>query len=127
MAVAELGTAIRMPSSKQLSKAITIGITYTSGGAATEVTITLDSDYPPIDLSIQSPILGIFLIADETAVAVDDIQIFLPTGQVARASTPDTAGTFQISGAREIVLENTPDKNGIGWMTYIPKGSPALT
>lgn len=125
--VAELGTSVRMPSEKQLAKAITVGITYTSGGATTAVTITLDSDYPPIDRTIQSPILGIFLIADETAVAVDDIQMSIPSNQVARGSAADSGNEFAITGARTISVYNTPDKNGIGWMTYIPQGSPALT
>jgi len=125
--VAELGTAVRMPRKEDTNKAITAFFTLTSTGGTKADTITLDNDYPPIDLTIQSPILGIFMIADETGVAIDDPEIFLPTGQVDRGDAADSAGEFAITGARTISVYHEGDQNGKGMVTYVPKGSSQLT
>ena len=121
-----LGASVRMPSSKKLSTAITAYFELASDGASPS-TLTLDSDYPPIDLSIQSPVLGIFLINDETAVAIADPEHFIPAGQMARGTAPDSAGEFQLTGARTINVFHTGDKNSKGMITYIQQGSPQLT
>jgi len=120
-------TNITLPSEKDLLRAICAVATYTSAGATTEVTVTLDNCYPQIDTNLQCPILGILAIADETAVAVDDIQIFLPTGLVPPVALdpPDGAGEWQFLPAapRQFIIYNTPDKNGKLIVCYIPKGT----
>lgn len=116
-----LGVAARSPSAKDLARAITVGGIYTSAGATTVVTITLDSDYPPIDLNIQSPVLFLLCMSDETILAVADNAYHLPKDQMARTVAPDSANEFQITGERTIIFYNTPDKNGKFILSYIPR------
>lgn len=118
-----LGVAARSPSAKDLARAITVAGTYVSVGATAVVTITLDSDYPEIDRGIQSPVLFLRCISDETALAVADNAIMLPKDQMARAVAPDSANEFQITGARTIAFYNTPDKDGQFVLSYIPRGT----
>lgn len=122
-----LGTAVRMPSAKKLEEVITAYFTMTSTGATKADTVTLDNDYPPIDLSLQSPVLGIFMIADETAITTVDPEVFIPNGQMSRAVAPDGAGEFQLTGARTFAVYHAGDLNGKGMITYVPRGSPQLT
>jgi hypothetical protein len=118
-----LGTSVRAPSAKDVSRAITIGGTYTSGGATTVVTITIDPDYPAIDRSIQSPVLLLLCISDETALAVGDNAIHLPKDQMEVGVAPDSANEFLITGDRTIDFYNTPDKDGKFILSYIPKAT----
>ena len=120
---APLGVAARSPSAKDFKKAIVAMGTYTSLGATTAVTITLDPDYPEIDLGIQSPVLVLLCMPDETALLHAELMIHLPKDQMARAVAPDSALEFQITGARTIAFYNTPDKDGNFILSYIPRGT----
>ncbi len=122
MAVSPI-TTIYTPPESCWKRIVTAFGTYTSAGATTAITITIDNAYPPIDRGIQSPVLGILMIADESSVAVGDIQVFDITGQVDRSSAPDSAGEFQITGDRTVKVYNTPDKDGKYIITYVAKGS----
>lgn len=123
-----LGTAVRMPSEKKLSTSIVAYGTYTATGAGAAVTCTLDNDYPPIDRTIQSPVLFILQYPKETTDrAITEMDIFIPNDQMARAVAPDGANEFQISGARTFVIWDTSNKDGIFVISYIPQGSPQLT
>lgn len=117
-----LGVATRSPSMKDMGRMTCAAVAHTSTGATGVETLTIGSDYPPIDLGIQSPVLAIILIESETP-ANDKTEIFLPAGQMARAVAPDSGGEFQISGVREIIIYQTADLNGFALIFYIFKGT----
>lgn len=117
-----LGAAAAAPNEKDYSKMICAGVAHTSTGAAGVETLTIDNDYPPIDMGIQSPVLAIILIENETP-ANDQNEVFLPSGQMARGTAPDSAGEFEITGERTIDIYQTNDLNGNALIFYIPKGT----
>jgi len=122
MANAPLGTSVRMPSEKSRKKAITAIGVWTSGGAGQIDTLTLDSDYPPIDMGLQSPVLGIAIIEGETP-ASDIPFACLPTNQMGRGTAADTQGKFRILTGRTISLFHDRDLDGVAIVSYIPIGS----
>lgn len=128
MVTASLGTAVRMPSEEKLSTAIVAYGTYTAGGAGAAVVCTLDNDYPPIDITIQSPVLFILQYPKETSDrAITEMDIFIPDGQMDRGVDPDQANKFRITTNRTFTIWDTSNKNGIFVISYIPQGSPQLT
>lgn len=123
-----LGTAVRMPSSEKLSTSIVAFGEYTAAGAGAAVVCTLDSDYPPIDITLQSPILFILQYPKETGVrAVTEMDIFIPNDQMDRGVDPDGVNEFRVTTNRTFTIWDTSNKNGIFMISYIPQGSPQLT
>jgi len=115
-------TTPKSPSGKDFARAITVAVAHTSTGAAGVETLTLNSQYPAIDRSLQSPILSIVLIESETP-ANDLSFVFLPSGQMSPGVAPDGAGEFVITGDRTINIYQTADLNGIALISYIPRGT----
>jgi len=121
MANTPLGTEVRMPSEKDRENAIVAFGSFTSIAGTEVLTMTLDNDYPPINMGLQSPILGIAFIEAEVA-ATDVCWAGIPTNKMATLA-PDTQGEFLVTAGRTINFYHTNDVNGIAIVSYIPKGS----
>jgi len=93
--------------------------TFTAAGAGAAVTVTLPSSNAPIKQRIQSPILAMVSLTKNVAT---DSQYFVPTGQMARAVAPDSAGEFQITGARTVKIWDAKNQDGYVLIWYVPDG-----
>lgn len=100
--------------------AITVAVAVTSTGATVE-TATLDAGLPAINLDVAHPVLSMWHLVTETDQTADSAY-FDPANECARAATPDSANEWAIATATTIAFYSGVDKDGILFITYIPKG-----
>lgn len=111
-----LGALVQSPSADAYERAVVATCDYDN----TDPTLTIDDDLPEIDRDIQSPVLGILVLGKALPAAK---ALYLPSGQMARAVPPDTAGEFQITGARDILVNVDVAELGFAIISYISKGT----
>ena len=113
---------IWFPDDEARSRVIAAITTCAAVGAA--VTITIPNGYPPIDRTIPCPVLAIVL-ADNTAggLLANGQEMFAIAGQMATGTAADSAGEFQITGARTIELFQQIATDQVALVIYVAKGS----
>ncbi len=110
---------------KEARRRMVVAATTVAAGAAAAKTITIPDAYPPIDLSIPSPVLAIMIGQNEATLVVDGSGVFAIAGQM--STTPDSAGEFQILSARTISIWKIANKTAVVLVCYISKGSGQKT
>ncbi len=118
-------TDILTPNEKQRGGMIAGGAEVASAAAGVK-TITLGNGYPAINRKIQSPVLLILLVQYDPVLVQNGCEAFFISGQMDRATAPDSAGEFQITGARTIDVYSTANNETLHAIVfYIPEGSGA--
>ena len=106
-------------------KRIIAAVTTSAGGAGAVVTLTIPNGYPPIDRTIPCPIMVILGAMDLAVLAAKENLVWAIAGTMGTGAggVPDSAGEFQITGARTIdVWELTAGLKHI-LVVYVSKGS----
>lgn len=110
---------------KEARKRMVVAMCTAAAGAGAVKTLTIPDAYPPIDLSIPSPVLAIMLGMNEATLVIDGSGVFAIGGQMSTA--PDSAGEFLITGARTINIWKLANKTAVAMVCYISKGSGQKT
>ncbi len=118
-------TNVWFPDNEDRSRVIA-AITTSAGAAGGVVTITIPNGYPPIDRTIPCPVLGIFTAEVGATLAANGIEGYALAGQMGATPaslTPDSAGEFEITGARTIDIWEQAATAKIVLVLYIGKGT----
>jgi len=114
------------PDNEARSRVVAAICTSTAAGAGAVVTLTIPNGYPPIDRTILNPILGIFTAQTGATLAATGIEGYAMAGQmgaVPATMTPDSAGEFEITGARTIDIWQQANEDAVCLIIYIAKGT----
>ena len=111
---------IHFPSEEKRSQ-IVGAVTSLAAGLGAVVTATIPVDYPPIDRTIQNPVIAALFVQDGAAQAANGCHAFDITGHC--NGVPDSAGEFQITGERTIDFWQLPNETGHILIIYVSKGS----
>lgn len=91
------------------------------GGSATDKTITIGNEYPPIDQEIPNPVLAIFAVQDGATMVANGAQAWDISNQC--DGTPDSADEFQVTGARTISVYQEANESMVVLVIYVAKGT----
>lgn len=114
---------IWFPNIEARSRVIAALSTLPAVGAPAESVLTIPNGYPPIDLSIPSPVLAIFALMTGANLVADGQQGFAIAGQCAAGVAPTAQGEFRITGARTLGVWNMPNEAQVALVIYVAKGS----
>ena len=101
---------------------VVAAITTSAGGAGAAVVITIPNGYPPIDRTIPCPVLGIFTAQVGATLVANGIEGYAMADQMG-ALAADSAGEFQITGARTISIWEQAAEAKIVLVIYVAKGT----
>lgn len=106
-------------------KVVKIFMAFTSGGGTDMATLTLPTDAPNIDLTVENPVLKVALITTETDPVNSEIgTLALQVKRNASGTNdPDSTAEWKIMTARTVGFYETADEDGIGFLQYIGYGS----
>jgi len=110
---------------RELRGMMVVAATTVAAGAGAVKTITIPDAYPAIDRTIQSPVLAILIGQSAATLVIDGSGVFAVGGQC--DGVPDSAGEFQITGARTIDIWKIANKTAVAVVCYISKGSGQKT
>lgn len=98
----------------------TIADLAANGGAATNKTITLGNDNPPIDQRLPNPVIAIIAIQDGSTFVANGCQGWDISGQA--DATPASSGEFQITGNRTIDVYQEANESMKVLVLYVGRG-----
>jgi hypothetical protein len=102
---------------------ITIWTTYTANGAGVRVTTSLPTYAPKIDTRIGHPVLSMIAISNQAGGAVDDREVYTASNEMARGTSADSAGEWDIVDVDTVGHTVAADFDGVLGITYIAFGA----